>query len=489
MKVCSRSTANSSSSTSPPPARTSTANVFSNLRFYGPGFELLSALIYRPWPDLAYLLRHVLSALAGLLTIPALYRIGRHFGSAWIGLLAGAALLLMPRFYGHAFINSKDIPFACLFAWTMALLLDQFLTTSRPWARAILFGIVWGFLLSVRPAGVLLVVAIAIVLLAWRLWVSRLQPAQARWNLPAQLAVALVIAWTVMVALWPFAQQDPLNPIRAIQQAMRFDVAYPVLFEGTRIMSSDLPGRYLPEYLLITTPPFVLLLAAIGLVASVFRQRRDPRSAESLVLFLAQLWLLLPILLYLIQRPNVYDGLRHFLFLLPAVALWYAIGAAIVIRAIRPMLWKATAIVAVIIVTLVPIGSLILLHPYQMTYFNNSVGGLAGAYGRYETDYWITSYREAIEWINQQAAQQPNRTFGVLVAAPRNALMTVRPFNAPNVRMALSLDPPEIPQLPNQFDYYIGTTRYGLDQRFPNSPVVHTIGRDNATFTLIRVRQ
>lgn len=37
-------------------------------------------------------------------------------------------------------------------------------------------------------------------------------------------------------------------------------------------------------------------------------------------------------------------------------------------------------------------------------------------------------------------------------------------------------------------DYYIATTRNELDQAFPDSPIMHTIGRGGATFTVIKGR-
>ena len=43
--------------------------------------------------------------------------------------------------------------------------------------------------------------------------------------------------------------------------------------------------------------------------------------------------------------------------------------------------------------------------------------------------------------------------------------------------------------LPEPFDYYVATTRYGLDRSFPDSPIAQRIGRDGATFTVIRSRR
>ena len=102
----------------------------------------------------------------------------------------------------------------------------------------------------------------------------------------------------------------------------------------------------------------------------------------------------------------------------PAVALWYAYGIAFVLGQIRTRSTGFVVASAAVLITLLPLGPMYRLHPYEMTYFNRLTGGLAGAVGRYETEYWITSYREAIEWINADAA---GRVVNVLVAGPRHA--------------------------------------------------------------------
>ena len=48
-------------------------------------------------------------------------------------------------------------------------------------------------------------------------------------------------------------------------------------------------------------------------------------------------------------------------------------------------------------------------HPYQSTYFNATVGGVAGAQDRYETDYWIASYTEAMDWVAKTRATRSGR--------------------------------------------------------------------------------
>ena len=98
--------------------RDTSCNEFFNLKVYGPTVDLLAAIGYTGFPDLKIEIRHALSALIGIGSVPALVRLGRLYGNDWVGIVAGASLLLMASVStAMAFVNSKDIPFATAFAW------------------------------------------------------------------------------------------------------------------------------------------------------------------------------------------------------------------------------------------------------------------------------------------------------------------------------------------------------------------------------------
>ncbi len=128
------------------------------------------------------------------------------------------------------------------------------------------------------------------------------------------------------------------------------------------------------------------------------------------------------------------------------------------------------------------------LHPYQSTYFNALVDGVAGADGRYETDHWLSSYKEAIEWVNARTAGA-GREVTVLVAADPYSSDCAASFLGPGVCMVRTVEQGVGGALPEPFDFYVATTRYGLDANFPGSEVAHRVGRLGATFTVIRARE
>jgi hypothetical protein len=215
---------------------------------------------------------------------------------------------------------------------------------------------------------------------------------------------------------------------------------------------------------------------------------QQPRSSSSVVLILIESWVFAPIVLAMVMRPNIYDGLRHFLFLLPGIALLAGYGAACLIRLVQRTnlrLLLAIGLVIVLSQSLVPI---IRLHPYQYCYFNALTGGLRGAEDRYETDYWVTSYREAAEWVNAQARNQlPNdQQAFVLVAANSLSIACANYYLEKSMGVGKVFRGDLRGPMPKPYHYYLATTRYGLDKNFDKAPIVKTIGRDGAVFTVVK---
>jgi len=466
-------------------------NDYLDLRFYAPAFELPSAILCRWWPDRVVYVRHVLCALVALSSIPALYRLGRILGNPWIGVLAAALLLTSPGFFGHAFINTKDIPFAVGFLWSLFALGGLFARGQYRWREVVLAGLAVGLTMSVRPGGWMILAPIyglTAMLADWQLR-SR-GPRASKRTLAKQLGL-LAVAWIVMTLPWPWAHENPvLHPLQAIRMASKFHLVVPVLFEGQVTPSDELPRYYLLKYLFMTTTPATLALAAIGLASGARDFVRRAGRPRSLVLALMAIWLLLPLVLFAVMRPNAYDGMRHFLFLLPALATWAAIGAAWLGRTFHQPLGRTFVAMALCAVLATQVSSLVRLHPYQYTYFNCLAGGVGGAAGRYETDYWLTSYKEAIEWIEAQpAASAGNQPIRVLVAANENSRWCAAYFASDRLAIETTLTARQPGDLPPGIDYYVGTSRAGMDANFPQAQTVHKIGRGGATFTTIKCRR
>jgi hypothetical protein len=468
-------------------------NEFLNLYFYGGIVELLSACCYETFGTAVYPTRHLVTGIIAAVTVPAVMLYGRRMGrSLWLPVFCGLALLGLPRFLGHACNNSKDIPLAAMFAVAMfaiAWLLSQ---DRMSWKAVALAAIPVGLTLAVRVGGVLVLAyaCAGVVLRIAQRWPARpdLKGALGR------MALFIGMAWLLMLAFWPWAQQNPiLHPVKAFQEATAFSHAKQVLFAGEILSSKALPRSYLAHYLAITIPVPLLVLGIVGVLIMVRRQLRTPRSPAALHMALAQLWFFFPIAYFAVTRPNVYDGMRHFLFILPAFAICAGYGA----EAVRRGLWRifansATArhcaAMGLLLMLLWPWGQIIALHPYQSSYFNGAVGGTAGAMGRYDVDYWASSYKEAAEWLNARQQKQ-SWPLEVLVGGNRNALVCCAEYLDPGI-IVTPLNQTGAPgEINALYQVYVGMARFGMLGNYPQSPIVHTIGREGAIFAVIRERE
>jgi hypothetical protein len=107
------------------------------------------------------------------------------------------------------------------------------------------------------------------------------------------------------------------------------------------------------------------------------------------------------------MRPPMYDGFRHFLFIVPPLFVFAGLGAEALLRWSR-FTWLRGLLVLLLLGP--ALFANIRLHPYQYTYYNLYAGSTHGAAYRYETDYWLTCYKDAMGWVNQNA-QDGQRVF------------------------------------------------------------------------------
>jgi 4-amino-4-deoxy-L-arabinose transferase-like glycosyltransferase len=435
--------------------------LYIDLPYYGAAFDLLCALAKRVSPLGLYETRHLLNALVGLLGVLGCWKLARQLGGTRTALLAALLLLLTPPWWGHAFNNPKDIPFAAGYAWSVYYLLRVAAELPRaPIGLFVKLGLAIGMTLASRVGGLMLI-GYAAVLLAWSVLAGgRGADGASRWSRARHsalgLLVTLAMAWPVMLLFWPWAQARPFQaPFEAARMMARFGWRGTVLFAGEYIHSTRLPRSYIPHWMLVTLPEIVLFGLGLGLALAAWRVARggiDVRSAAFRRLAVVVLAAVFPIAYIVVGRPTVYDGMRHVLFVVPLLA---ALAARSLERAhelaggSHPRLARAGAGLAGLYLVYI-LSVMVRLHPYQSVYFNRLVGGLAGAYGRYETDYWGNSYKEAVELLSRrlelESASPPRYTVFVCANPP-----TATYFFPPYL---------ERTRVEEEADFLIGTTRW-----------------------------
>jgi 4-amino-4-deoxy-L-arabinose transferase-like glycosyltransferase len=459
------------------------------LPYYGALFELPSAALHRLLGLDKHALRGLLTALCAAGSIPAVAGVARRVRSERTAFASALSLLLFPQLLGQAFINSKDVPLAAAVAWAVLAICRLGTADRIGWRDALLAGVACGAVLAVRVGAVFILVFVAAALLArlaQELHAGRLRPLA--WIRIAALraAAAVAVMWGVTVAVWPYAHANPLaNPYLALREATRFPVSYPVLFAGATLDSTHLPAGYLPVYFALTTPLPLLAFLVLGGAVAVVGLVARPWERGSIPALVLLVWLGFPLAYVMIARPNIYDGVRHFLFLLPAMAILAGWGVDSLLsfteeRAGRP----ATALFfcGVLALTAWP---LVRFHPYQYAYLNVLAGPPATVHRRYETDYWVTSYKAAAEWLNQRQASSPV-PLHVIAAVNDHSFPALVHFLDSRILWAPSMAVDDRGTLPRDADYYVGTVRMGADRLFASAPVVWEERRGGVLYAVIR---
>lgn len=212
------------------------------------------------------------------------------------------------------------------------------------------------------------------------------------------LCVYWAIAAATTYATWPYLWADPIgNLILSFNVVPEFGI-FNVLFRGEYITSATLPWSYLPTLIVLDLTETALALAVVGLAGVAWRLAR--KTIDYAIVAIVGVWFIVPIVWQITQRVPMYNNLRHFLFILPPLFVLAGIGFEVFAAWIRHALWTSVFTAVVFVPSLVGI---MWLHPYEYSYFNSLAGGVSGASGNYDLDYWCTSLKEGVEVINDIA--------------------------------------------------------------------------------------
>jgi hypothetical protein len=174
----------------------------------------------------------------------------------------------------------------------------------------------------------------------------------------------------------------------------------------------------------------------------------------------------------LLDSP-LYDTARQMLFCLTPIFIFASRAIDGFLRRVRGRLAQAGILLAVVAPGLLGIY---LLHPYEYIYYNELVGGVSGAKGRFELDYWATSYREAMDYLSSNAPH------GASVAVPYSS-ETAAPYASNDLRLLSGSDPESTVGA----DFILVPVRGVLAARlYPDAPSYFAVVRDGAELAIVR---
>jgi len=313
-------------------------------------------------------------------------------------LISSLTLALLPRFIGDSQNNLKDTPLMTFFSIT--LLLFFLAIKKNKLYLYFLAGIFLGLTYTIKINAII----IFPIIILWIIFNTGVD-----FHKYIRFIVGLVISTvsalvTILIA-WPYYRYDTIARFIETYDTFKNHVwnEY-ILYLGTHYLGHDIPWHYPIVMFSVTLPLIYIVFLLLGCLYLIYSLKKKNKDTSTLVFLF--FWIVFPPLTQILSKAPMYDGIRHFLVILPPICL--IIGF---------MLWKLALIIHkaekrrlkiffFFYILLVIIGYFSLLikniniHPYQIVFFNELTGGVRGAKGNFDLDYWGQSLKEAAEWIN-----------------------------------------------------------------------------------------
>jgi tetratricopeptide (TPR) repeat protein len=380
------------------------------MNFFGGGFDLLVNALH-PYFDHVqiYEFRHYLNTILGFLCMLFIALLVKEFSDWRWAILALLFAVLTPRLFGHSFNNPKDIPFA--FSYIAGIYYTLRWMRALPKIRiyeSLMLVLIIAFSISVRVSGLLLIcyLGLAYVIYNFPKNIKDIPDKIKKSLLPALVLLLIITVGYASVSLvWPYMGTNIWVPIKVLSSISNFEVFNAIeIFKGEWINAFEIPKSYIPTWLAISLPIFVLIgfFAALPLLYKVDDDHNDTKAIGFLFFSI-----IFPVLFIILQGSNIYNGIRHLMFVIPPIITLSVLGWRSLFISFGHTALRYT-LIAVLLLSIAESSIwMIKSHPYQALYFNTLSGGPEAAFGNYEIDYWGISSREAVEWIDKNT---PNKS-------------------------------------------------------------------------------
>ena len=375
-----------------------------HLKYYGQAFDNITTILIK-WFNIknVYQFRHICNSLAGWATIFIAGLLTVSLMGYRAGFIALILFLVSARFIGHSWNNLKDIPFALGYLTSIFLMIQFIRKIPKPPIYIIsLLILSISFTIGIRIGGILLICYLFLFTALFFLYNYFTSKSLFNKKVILQTAILLIFisisGYFLGLLLWPFALEKPLqNPWISYKAMTQFPTTLRQIFEGEMYWSDQFPWYYLLKYMGITIPSIVL--AGLGLF--IVYSRKIITYKNWIYIFFLIFTIIFPLFFIIAGKSNVYGAWRHVVFVYPPLVVLSAIGIDCAFTCIKKRTIRIISLLILIILLLHPLRFMVKNHPYEYLYFNEFTGGLGGAYGKYETDYYFHSVREASEWLQE----------------------------------------------------------------------------------------
>jgi branched-subunit amino acid ABC-type transport system permease component len=134
----------------------------------------------------------------------------------------------------------------------------------------------------------------------------------------------------------------------------------------------------------------------------------------------------LPLAIAMVKRPALYNGIRHFVFVIPPMAVLGGVAFGWAMERLRAnhRTWQPVVLATFCFGLALSLAEMIRLHPYQYTFFNHIAGTVRGADDLFMLDYWGLALKQASDGLREQLDERQEepphgRKWKVAVCGPQ----------------------------------------------------------------------
>ncbi len=383
------------------------------MAYYGGLYDGTATVIAKALPSVdEWSVRHCWNSMFGFFAMLCAALVAVEIAGWQAGLITLILMAFSPRFFGESMNNPKDITMAAGYMVSYLFILKFLKQLPKPTLKTTIgLGLSIGMAMGIRIGGLLLIpytfLFYGLAMLSTHGFVELFDFSKFKENVWPSfrfVLLAAVLGYFTSLLFWPYGLVSPIaHPLAALSVAEKFPVQIKCLFEGRSVSSTEVPWYYIPKWLSISTP----LVGLLGMLLS-FLLIPYLRTQKKL-LFLGFLYFTIAFpLAYIIYKKSVlYDTMRHFFFVYPSIVILAGLAFDYLLK-VMPDKKKYIVVGVMLLLVISPARFMFANHPNEYVYFNELVGGIKGAYGNYETDYYMNSVKQSADWLKQNENMKRN---------------------------------------------------------------------------------
>ena len=351
---------------------------------------------------LTFQITHLITASVGLIGTFAFLLLRKTMSAMNnIALLTVIILLSIPIWTGNLFHNIKDIPLATgytLISIGLILFVLNFQNKKLKLLSQVIICFAILVIIGTRPA-IIFPIFLSFLFASIFLWkIKRVQLSQV---LKSFLPIVIFLIVSTPLILPQFFSEPKLSLIRLLGVSSEFPWTGSTLTAG-KLYPANFSIDYYLLWLFAQTPLLVLAFFAVGMYFFFRSIRLNKFTDNNFVLMIFFIQFMAVPVYALISQSAIYNGLRHILFIYPAIAFFAAFGFFSLWQILKSSLQKKILLFTLIISIVVPNIESFILRPFQQSYFNPAISAFFTVSTSWETEFLGTSFREA----NQKTPQE-----------------------------------------------------------------------------------